>query len=146
MQQMNNNNEPVYYAFVDGAASGNPGDAGAGIVIYKNDEIFLTKSIYIGRTTNNVAEYMALLKLLNTAKENKIKKITIYTDSELLERQLSGMYKVKDRKLKKLHGEVMNYKKIMDFNVIHVGREKNKEADKLAKKACKMKSQEEYNV
>jgi ribonuclease HI len=141
---MNKNNEPVYHAFIDGAASGNPGDAGVGVVIYKDNEVFLKKSIYIGSTTNNVAEYMALLELLNLAKENKIKKITVYTDSELLERQLNGMYKVRDKKLKNLYYEVMDYKKIIDFNVLHIGREKNKEADKLAKNASKMNKNKTY--
>lgn len=127
----------TYTAHIDGASSGNPGDSGIGIVLYKDGEEMLRISKYIGQATNNVAEYTALLTLLNSVKKHLIKKIKIYSDSELLVKQLSGEYKIKNMALKVLVEQIHAYKKEIDFTVEHVGREKNKEADDLAKKASK---------
>lgn len=122
--------------YIDGAAKGNPGPAGIGIVICKVQEI----KQYIGRVTNNVAEYKALitaLKHLSLSQNNK-EEIIIYTDSQLLVRQLNGIYKVKSLSLQDLYREVKelekNFKKI---SYHYIGREKNKKADLLANQAIR---------
>jgi|DewCreStandDraft_4_1066084.scaffolds.fasta_scaffold11289_8 ribonuclease HI len=129
-------NMDVYTAYIDGASSGNPGDAGIGIVIYKNNEEILRESKYIGMQTNNYAEYMAFLSLLEILDKHSIKKIKIYTDSELLVKQIKGEYKIKNEAIKSFIEKIKKYKNIK-YEIEHITRDKNKEADKLAKKASK---------
>jgi ribonuclease HI len=126
-----------YTAFIDGASSGNPGHAGIGVAIYKGKDQILMESKYIGETTNNVAEYSALLHLLELADMHKLKNIDIYSDSELMVKQLSGEYKIRDERLQELAKEVAEHKKTVKFTLTHIPREKNKEADKLSKEASK---------
>lgn len=129
-------NMDVYTAYIDGASSGNPGDAGIGIVIYKNDEEILRESRYIGMQTNNFAEYKAFLSLLEILEKHSIKKIKVYTDSELLVKQLKGEYKINNEAIKNFIEKIKKYKKIK-YEIEHITRDKNKEADKLAKQASK---------
>jgi ribonuclease HI len=123
--------------FTDGGARGNPGKAGVGVVIYntKKETIF-EASKYLGETTNNVAEYSALILALKKAKELKAEKITCYADSELMVKQLNREYKVKNAGLAPLFLEVYNLS--LGFKQIsyhHVRREQNKRADELANEA-----------
>ncbi|HDQ25268.1 MAG TPA: ribonuclease HI family protein [bacterium] len=83
--------KPHYTAYIDGASSGNPGDAGIGIVVYRGDEAVLSISKYIGKQTNNYAEYTALLTLIEALKKHGVKEAKVYSDSELVVRQLSGV-------------------------------------------------------
>ncbi len=126
-----------YVAYIDGASSGNPGDAGVGIVVYKNDSEILRESKYIGKETNNVAEYTALLILLTMMKKHKVKEIDVFTDSELLVKQLKGEYKIKNDRLKEFIEKIQKCREFIKFKVEHVGRDNNSEADKLAKAASK---------
>ncbi|MCX8094430.1 MAG: ribonuclease HI family protein [Candidatus Goldbacteria bacterium] len=126
----------VYTAYIDGASSGNPGDAGIGIIIYKNKEEILRVSRYIGMQTNNFAEYKAFLSLLEILDKHSIKNIKVFTDSELLVKQLKGEYKINNEAIKKFITEIKKYKKIK-YEIEHISREENKEADKLAKQASK---------
>jgi ribonuclease HI len=131
--------------YCDGASRGNPGNAGIGVVIYlpgeegpegKNVEIKI--SGYIGIATNNVAEYSALIAGLEKAVSIGTKKIKIFLDSELLVRQINGIYKVKNKNLQPLWMKVMNILKEFDtYKVSHVRRELNKEADALAREGVK---------
>ena len=131
--------------YCDGASSGNPGNAGIGVVIYlpgkegpegENAEINI--SGYIGIATNNVAEYSALIAGLEKAVSLGIKKLEVFLDSELLVRQINGIYKVKNKKLQSLWMKVMNILKEFDtYKVSHVRRELNKEADALAREGVK---------
>ena len=125
--------------FTDGGSRGNPGPSAIGAVI-KNDknEIVLKASKYIGETTNNVAEYEALILALQKAKGifkmQKIKKgdLECYLDSELVVRQLNHEYKIKDEGMQLLFIKVWNL--MLEYNsvkFIHVPREKNKLADEL---------------
>lgn len=121
----------------DGASSGNPGPAGIGIVIKTDNETF-TISDYIGITTNNVAEYTALIKALETAKAKGIRSIDVFMDSELIVKQLKGEYKVKNQGLQPLYKKVKQLLKSFDRHTIkHVPRDSNKEADALSKQAIK---------
>ncbi|MEN8262470.1 MAG: ribonuclease HI family protein [Nitrospirota bacterium] len=130
--------------YCDGASSGNPGHSGIGVSITLTDEdagILGTDkqhdiSEYIGEATNNVAEYSALIKGLETARELGIRKIKVYLDSELLVRQMSGVYKVKNKNLISLWKKAKDILKDFDScNISHVRRELNKDADALARKA-----------
>jgi ribonuclease HI len=124
-----------YIIYTDGGSRGNPGKAAVGVVIGEKKY-----GDYIGETTNNVAEYRALIFALKKAKmllgkNAKISDLEIRADSELLIKQLNGEYKIKDENLKDLFIEVWNLKQ--DFNSVvfkHIPREKNKEADLIVNK------------
>ena len=105
--------------------------------MYKDGEEILRESKYIGEGTNNIAEYTALLTLLSIVKKHKIKEIDVFTDSELLVKQLSGEYKIKNEKLGEFISKINGYRKSIKFTVTHVPREQNKEADKLARQGVK---------
>lgn len=127
-----------WYAYIDGASSGNPGESGAGIVVYAQDKVILKESLYLGKMTNNMAEYEALLFLVNRAKEAGVESLVVYTDSLLMANQVSGVYKVKNPVLK---GYVSKIKKIIgnfeQFSIKYIQREKNRIADQLARAAIK---------
>ena len=119
--------------FTDGGARGNPGPAAIGIVIKDdNDQILKTYSEYLGETTNNQAEYKALIKGLELAKEFKPKQVICYLDSELVVKQMNQEYKVKDKDLQLLFVKAWNmavsFKKV-EYH--HIRRNLNKEADRL---------------
>nr|WP_084675107.1 ribonuclease HI family protein [Hippea jasoniae] len=122
--------------FVDGASSGNPGKAGIGVVLQiEDDEFELSESI--GVTTNNVAEYKALIEGLKLALDKKIDSIEVFSDSQLVVKQIKGEYAVKDDQLKRLHKEANKLiKRFKSFNITHIPRGKNKKADMLAKSAA----------
>lgn len=119
---------------VDGAARGNPGDAGCGAAICdETGAVVKELSRYLGRTTNNVAEYEGLIMGLEELVRLRRKKILVQSDSQLLVRQLNGEYRVKDEKLKTLYQRVMNLLRQFDrYRIVHVYREMNKLADRLA--------------
>jgi ribonuclease HI/probable phosphoglycerate mutase len=120
--------------FTDGASRGNPGQAGAGAVLYAdNGEELAAKSVYLGTCTNNVAEYKALLIGLEEALRNGCTELHIALDSELIVRQIQGRYKVKNETLLELFTEVR--KQLGRFNkwsISHVPRAQNARADQLA--------------
>lgn len=126
-------NKDMLEIFVDGACRGNPGPAGIGVVIRRGGKTVAEISRPIGEATNNIAEYSALICALQEASVLKAVRLKIFTDSELMFHQLTGRYKVKDRKLKFLHDQVQQLKRgFAAVELAHVPREKNKEADKLA--------------
>lgn len=123
--------------YTDGAARGNPGPAGAGAVLIGEDGSLLAElSRYLGETTNNQAEYQALIIALEKAKELGAKSLKIYADSELMVRQLEGDYLVRNDMLKPLFkiikGKLQNFE---NYTIEHVPRERNGHADRLANKA-----------
>ena len=124
------------YIYTDGGARGNPGPAGAGAVAYDENGVAVFQiSEYLGETTNNQAEYQALIMALKKAVALETKEAEIFMDSELIVKQLNREYKVKNKELQPLFVQVYNltlsFKKI---SFKHIRREKNKEADKLANK------------
>lgn len=126
---------------IDGACSGNPGDASVGIVFSYGEEIVKNISKYIGEKTNNIAEYTALVVALQEAIVMKIKSVRVYSDSELLCRQMNGAYKVKNENLKNLFDQAQVLRREFEnFSIHHIPREKNKGADKLARLAIKEKN------
>ena len=127
--------------YTDGASLGNPGRAGVGVIVYnQNRDVIKKVTEFIGITTNNVAEYMALIYALQEALYLKAKELSCFLDSELVVKQLEGSYKVKDSKLKLLYYQVKYLESFFEkVNFNHIGRDGNKEADKLAKEAAKEK-------
>ncbi len=119
---------------VDGASRGNPGEAGCGAVIYdEHGEVLKEFSSYLGYSTNNVAEYRGLLMGLEGVLKLGGRKLQVRSDSELLVRQLNGVYRVKDEKLKVLYRKALDLLARLDaYRIIHVRREYNKDADRLA--------------
>jgi len=129
--------------YTDGASRGNPGEAGAGIVLFddKGSEL-ATRSAYLGRCTNNSAEYQALILGLEAAIEEGCPAIHVFMDSELIVRQIEGRYKVKNEQLKPLYAMVQSLlAKFSNWQVGHVPRARNTRADQLANKGIDKKLQ-----
>ena len=122
---------------VDGAARGNPGEAGCGAVIFDEAGTLLEElNRYLGTATNNVAEYEGLLMGLEGVLRLGGKKIRVESDSQLLVRQLNGLYRVKDEKLKRLHHKALGLLRQLEaYCIIHVAREYNRLADRQANRA-----------
>lgn len=126
-----------YSLRTDGGARGNPGPAGAAFVLEDPDgNVVCHGGRFLGETTNNIAEYEALLWGLRSAIAKDAAPITVYSDSELLVRQLTGAYKVKNEGLKPLFTEAVRLvRRLGDVRIVHVRREQNREADALANEA-----------
>lgn len=120
--------------YTDGASRGNPGDAGAGIVLLDEDgSELLARSFYLGKCTNNSAEYQALIAGLENALEAGCKTLNIFLDSQLIVRQVQGLYKVKHEQLKPLYNQTRDLlAKLHSWEISHIPREKNFRADELA--------------
>lgn len=128
------------HAWIDGASSGNPGPAGVGVVIKMNGQNVGCWQEYIGKTTNNVAEYRALIVAMEKSLNLDLHSLMVHTDSELLYRQLIGKYKVRTPHIADLYMKVQELKKrFAFFKIVHVPRKENKEADRLARAARKGK-------
>ena len=122
---------------VDGAARGNPGPAAIGVVVLTRDgKKVASFGEFIGEATNNYAEYTALVHALRLLSVYEVERLRVLTDSELVARQVNGEYRVKDRALSSLHAQVMSMlDRYRAWEVRHVPREENAEADKLAHQA-----------
>lgn len=124
-------------AHTDGGARGNPGPAGYGVVIHdaKGNKV-AALSQYLGKQTNNFAEYQALIAALEYAVGHGPKAIQVISDSELMVRQIKGIYKVKEPTLRDLHARASQLIRQLDwFNIEHTLRGGNREADELANAA-----------
>ena len=133
------NAETSARAWIDGASRGNPGDAGFG-VLFELDGERSEITGFLGRTTNNVAEYSALLAALTHARRAGVHTLSLYSDSELLVRQLNGQYKVKAAHLIPMYLKVLQLKRgIPKLRVEHVRREQNNQADGLANRAIDLR-------
>ena len=123
--------------YVDGASRGNPGDAGAGFYLLDEDGHELLEGMrYLGRMTNNAAEYHALILGLREVLGIGGTSVEIYTDSELVARQVKGIYNVRNRQLGTLYQEaVALLDKFHSYEMIPIRREDNRKADRLANEA-----------
>jgi len=130
---------PAHYlvAHSDGGARGNPGPAGYGVVIQdESGKKVAHLSEYLGHQTNNFAEYQGLIAALEYALQHGPKALKLISDSELLVRQIKGIYKVKNPTLKDLHGRAKELIAQLDwFQIGHALREHNRDADRLANEA-----------
>ncbi len=119
----------------DGACFGNPGPMGVGVVAYKGAKVVHTISEYIGKGTNSIAEYTAVLRALEYAKELGESEVEIRSDSELVIKQMNGEYKVKAPHLKELKRKIDSIRNGMEVKFRWVPREQNTAADELSKDA-----------
>ena len=126
-------NSSTYKMYIDGAADLNTQTSGIGGIIYKDGEEIFTFSEYLHDLTNNEAEYSSLIHGLKSLLKLSILNIVIYSDSELVVKQINGEYKVKNSRMRKLydqtHSLLANFQK---WQLLHVLRDKNTVADKLA--------------
>jgi ribonuclease HI len=122
---------------VDGASRGNPGPAAIGVTLKdENKKLIACISERIGITTNNQAEYQALFSGLEKAISLGARQVVVYSDSELMVKQMNGLYRIKNEELKSLHAKVKKLTaSLTGFKITSVPREKNREADKLANQA-----------
>ena len=128
---------PAHTAHIDGGARGNPGPSGYGVVIHDPSGIKVAElSEYLGHHTNNYAEYQGLLAVLRYAVEHGVKALKVISDSELMVRQMKGIYKVKHPELRKLYEQAQPLVRKLDhFEIGHAMREQNVDADRLANEA-----------
>lgn len=127
-------------AWIDGASRGNPGEAGFGLFFRHGDR---EESIcgFLGRATNNVAEYAGLIAALTLANREGLDHLTVYSDSQLLVRQVQGQYKVKAPHLVPIFLKVVQLRQqIPRFSIRHVRREENRDADQLANQAIDLRT------
>ncbi|MCA9459965.1 MAG: ribonuclease HI family protein [Nanoarchaeota archaeon] len=120
--------------FTDGASRGNPGNAGIGVAVYDGNALKKEISKFLGKKTNNEAEYSAVIEALIYLNEKKIKKANLFSDSEFLVKQLNGQYKVKAETIKPLYEKVQFYLKEIEVSFHWIPREDNNLADSLANK------------
>jgi len=127
----------AYRANIDGGSRGNPGPAAYGVVIRDaRGEIAAKLKKYIGRSTNNVAEYYGLIAAMDYAQSHGVRALRIESDSELLVKQMRGLYKVKSADLQPLFERARKMSQAFEsFRIEHVYREQNREADALANEA-----------
>lgn len=140
---MNQSNSISVTIYIDGGARGNPGPAAAGVVIKSADDgtVLHEAGIFLGRATNNVAEYSALLAGLDAAVKLGASEAAVFSDSQLLVRQMNGQYRVRNEGLKPLHQEAQDMaRKLQDFSITHVRRDKNVHADRLVNRALDAKA------
>jgi len=124
-------------AYVDGGSLGNPGPSGIGIIIDggKSGPIRIAK--WIGHQDNNVAEYVALMEALQYAVSKKARALHVYSDSEVVVRQMRGEYICRSSRLYSLHWTCRKLARALSFSISHVPRESNAEANELANAAVR---------
>ena len=123
--------------FVDGASRGNPGPGSAAYCVRLNGHPWRSRGFYLGKTTNNRAEYTALLKAIDGVLAMPERPsgvvVTFHSDSELMVRQIGGQYRVKDADLRELFSAArLGLHRLGEWKLVHVPREKNREADRVA--------------
>ncbi len=122
--------------YIDGGSRGNPGPAAYAFVLRRDGFPDREECDTLGKATNNVAEYSALIRALELASELGVRKLAVYSDSELLVKQMNGQYKVKNADLQDLYREAQHLRKPFEsVTLTHVRREFNKDADKLCNEA-----------
>jgi ribonuclease HI len=128
-------------AHVDGGSHGSPGPSGIGVVIKKPDGEMIRIAKWIGHHDNNVAEYAALLEALQCALDLKATALHVYTDSELVVKQMTGEYACRSPRLYSLHWMCRKLARSLDFGIAHIPRERNLEANHLANHAVRSRMQ-----
>jgi ribonuclease HI len=124
-------------AYVDGGCLGNPGPSGIGVVIEGCESGPIRIAKWIGHQDNNVAEYVALMEALQYAVSLKARTLHVYSDSQVVVRQMSGEYTCRSPRLYSLHWTCRKLARALDFSISHVPRESNAEANRLANSAVR---------
>jgi len=126
-------------AYVDGGCLGNPGPSGIGVVIEGCASGPVRIAKWIGHQDNNVAEYAALMEALQYAIERKAQKLHVFSDSQVVVRQMTGEYVCRSPRLYSLHWTCRKLARSLAFSISHVPRENNAEANGLAQSALRRK-------
>lgn len=126
-----------FVAYVDGGSHGSPGPSGIGVVIEKPDGEMIRIAKWIGHHDNNVAEYVALLEALRYALELKATALHVYSDSELVVKQMTGEYACRSPRLYSLNWTCRKLARSLKFRIAHIPREQNQEANRLANHAAR---------
>src|SRR5579871_6834504 len=129
-----------FTAHVDGGSHGNPGPSGIGVVMQDPDGEKIRISKWIGHQDNNVAEYVALLEALQHAVSLNAKALRVFSDSQVVVRQMTGEYACHSPRLYSLHWTCRKLARSLKFSISHVPRENNAEANRLAQSALKRKN------
>jgi ribonuclease HI len=119
-------------AYIDGGSLGNPGPSGVGVVIEGASAGPIRIARWIGHQDNNVAEYVALMEALQCALSLKARRLHVYSDSDVVVKQMTGQYKCRSPRLYSLNWTCRKLARSIDFSISHVGRDKNAEANTLA--------------
>jgi ribonuclease HI len=127
-----------FVAYVDGSSHGNPGPSGIGVIVEdpKGNQIRIAK--WIGWQDNNVAEYVALMEALQCAVARKAQSLLVYSDSDVVVRQMSGEYACRSPRLYSLHWICRKLARSLEFVITRIPRERNREANRLANTAARM--------
>lgn len=133
-----------FVAYVDGGSHGSPGPSGIGVVIEKPDGELIRIAKWIGHHDNNVAEYAALLEALRCALELKATALHVYSDSELVVKQMTGEYSCRSPRLYSLNWTCRKLARSLNFRIAHIPREMNQEANRLANHAARNRSHENH--
>jgi len=131
---------PDLVAYVDGGSHGNPGPAGIGVVIENPTGERTRISKWIGRQDNNVAEYVALLEALQHAITVKARSLRVYSDSQIVVKQMLGEYACHSPRLHSLNWVCRKLARAVEFSIEHIDREKNREANELAHHAVRLRT------
>jgi ribonuclease HI len=127
---------PELTIYTDGGSRGNPGPAAYAYVIERAGESDIEEKAFLGRTTNNIAEYTGLVKALEHARHLGATRITVFSDSELMVKQMNGDYRVKNEGLLPLYQQAVQLRKDFQYAAIrHIRREHNQHADRLCNEA-----------
>lgn len=124
-------------AYVDGGSLGNPGPAGVGVIIEGSEEGRIVIGKWVGRQDNNVAEYLALLEALQRALDLNARRLHVYSDSQVVVRQMMGHYNCRSPRLYSLHWLCRKLAHSLEFSISHIRREQNAEANRLAGAAAR---------
>ena len=128
---------PCLTAYVDGGSHGNPGPAGIGVLIHgiRGETVRIAK--WIGHQDNNVAEYLALLEALQHAVAVNARTLHVFSDSEVIVKQMTGEYACRSSRLHSLNWTCRKLARSVEFSIAHIPREDNREANRLARTAAK---------
>ena len=127
-------------AYVDGGSLGNPGPSGIGVVIDGSRDGTIKINRWIGHQDNNVAEYVALLEALHFALELGARTLHVFSDSEVVVKQMTGEYTCRSSRLYSLHWTCRKLARSLDFSISHISREDNVEANRLANSAVRRRT------
>jgi ribonuclease HI len=126
---------PYLTAYVDGGSHGNPGPAGIGVLIHNAHGEITRIAKWIGHQDNNVAEYLALLEALQHAVAAKATTLRVFSDSEIVVKQMTGQYVCRSPRLYSLNWTCRKLARALEFSIAHIRREENQEANELAHSA-----------
>jgi ribonuclease HI len=129
-----------FVAYVDGGSHGNPGPSGIGVILEQSGGEQIKIAKWIGRQDSNVAEYAALMEALQCALTLKAKSLRVFSDSEIMVRQMTGEYACRSPRLYSLHWTCRKLARNLEFSILHIDRRFNRDAHHLANDAVRRRT------